>query len=82
MHEGDHVKSVRYCFNLVFFMYSGLCMKVMFVRRDDENKTKKTTRKNKNEKNENKHVLSAKRKVPSFVVQVTFLPASSLVARA
>ena len=56
------------------FVYSG-CACVMFVRRDDEKK-KNPRRK---EKHKNKHVSSAKRKVRSSVLQVTFLPASSLV---
>ena len=60
------------------FMYSG-CACVMFVLRD-KNKTKQKNEKKKNtKKHKNKHVSSAKDNVRSSVVQVTFLPASSLV---
>ena len=54
---------VRYCFNLGpfltwgLYMYSGVFMCDLFVRRDDKNKTKKTRREKKKGKN---HVSSAR----------------------
>ena len=81
MHKGDNVNTVWHCFNLrsldVYVIVGCPC--VVFVRRDDEKKQNKKQEKKNTKKHKNKYVSSAKHKVRSSVVQVTFLPASSLV---